>query len=245
MIQFKAMDAEIQMNILYRDQDYVVIDKPAGLLVHRSPLDASETVFVLQLLRKQIGQLVYPCHRLDRPTSGVLLFALNQDALRFTQNEFARQACAKTYRAVVRGWTEESGSINYDLRSEEEPEKVQSAFTEYRVLKQSELDESLGRYPTARFSYLELRPKTGRKHQLRRHLAHIRHPIIGDTRHGDGVQNRFFRKWCGSQMLMLRATELTFTHCKSEERINVTACDDSVFEAAVKKLELSPIRLLP
>ena len=230
----------MHLELLYQDEDYVAVDKPAGLLVHRSPLDASETVFALQLLRDQIGQPVYPCHRLDRPTSGVLLFALNQDALRFTQDEFAAQKCSKTYEAAVRGWTEDSGEIDYELRSEEEPDKIQSAPTHYRTLNRSELELPVGRYETARFSHLELTPETGRKHQLRRHLAHLRHPILGDTRHGDGAQNRFFREHCGMQFLMLRATELSFTHHRSGARITVSAKPDPTFRNALARLKLLP-----
>ena len=118
------------LQVLYQDQHYVAIDKPSGLMVHRSPLDKMETVFALQLLRDQLGQEVWPCHRLDRPTSGVLLFALNEKANREAQVLFAQGKTQKTYEAVVRGWTEPEGRIESDLRSEENPEKVQEALTD-------------------------------------------------------------------------------------------------------------------
>jgi len=229
----------VKLRILFQDACYVAVDKPAGLLVHRSPLDANARVFALQLLRDQLSQPVYPCHRLDRPTSGVLLFALDAASLRFTQQELAAQSCEKTYRAVVRGWTKDFGQIDYNLRSEEPPHKVQSARTDFRTLQRSEVSIPVGRYPQARFSLLELSPVTGRKHQLRRHLAHVRHPIIGDTRHGDGAQNRFLRSHCGEQRLLLRATSITFTHQKTGSRIVVDAGPEESFERILKRLALA------
>jgi tRNA pseudouridine65 synthase len=227
------------MEIIYRDAHYVVIDKPSGLLVHRSALSPKETVFALQLLRDQIGQQVYPCHRLDRPTSGLLLFALDREALRFTQEELANRGCEKIYRAIVRGWTEATGEIDYALKSEEAPHKSQSSRTSYRTLAQSELAKPVGPYPTARFSLLELSPETGRKHQLRRHMAHIRHPILGDTRHGDGTQNRFLGEHCGVRRLMLRAVGLHFTHSVTGERIRLRADPEDAFDRIAKQLDLS------
>lgn len=224
------------LKIIYQDEHYVAVDKPAGLLVHRSPLAKNESVFALQLVRDQIGHVVYPCHRLDRPTSGVLLFTLDQESLRFTQKELADRGCEKVYHAVVRGWTDDSGKIDYDLKSEDAPHKVQSAQTNYRTLARSEVPQPVGPYPQARFSLIELRPKTGRKHQLRRHMAHIRHPIIGDTRHGDGAQNRFLREHCGCQRLMLRARSLSFTHRVTGERITVEADKEDAFQEIVTRL---------
>ena len=228
------------LRIIYRDEHYVAVDKPAGLLVHRSALSPKESVFALQLLRDQIGQAVSPCHRLDRPTSGVLLFALDRECLRFTQNELADQGCLKAYRAIVRGWAEDSGEIDYHLKSEEAPHKSQASQTRYRTLARSELPKPAGAYPTARFSLVALNPKTGRKHQLRRHMAHIRHPIIGDTRHGDGAQNRFLREHCGVQRLLLRAEALCFTHGKTGERITVKAGAEAAFQEIAAKLGVEP-----
>ncbi|MFO8026550.1 MAG: pseudouridine synthase, partial [Opitutales bacterium] len=206
--------------------------------VHRSPLAKNESVFALQLLRDQIGQIVHPCHRLDRPTSGVLLFALDPESLRFTQEELADQGCEKVYHAAVRGWTEDAGEIDYDLKTEEAPHKVQSSQTHYRTLARSEVPQPVGPYQQARFSLVELRPKTGRKHQLRRHMAHLRHPILGDSRHGDGAQNRFLREHCGSQRLMLRALSLRFTHRVTGERVSLHAGPEEQFDQIVKQLDL-------
>ena len=228
------------LKILYFDDDYIAIDKPAGLLVHRSSLDRQATEFALQILRDQIGRPVSPCHRLDRPTSGILLFALHEAALRHAQVAFASQQVSKVYLAVVRGWVEGSGVIDYPLRNEEKRDKVQDALTEYCSLKQSTVDVPVGHYPTARVSLVELRPKTGRTHQLRRHMAHLRHPILGDTRHGDGAQNNFLRRHCGRQMLMLRAVRLTVPALhKGDVSLDVRADANPDFEDVVTKLGLT------
>ena len=227
----------MELPIIYQDADYVVINKPAGMLVHRTPLAAAADVFALQVLRDQLGQEVFPCHRLDRPTSGVLVFALNKDALRAAQEQFQNRTTTKTYLAVVRGWAPESGHIDYDLRSEEEPDKVQDAQTDLRRLAISELPIPSARYSSTRCSLLELRPRTGRKHQLRRHMAHIRHPILGDTRHGDGAQNRFLREYCGLQRLLLHASMLELP-VSAGKCLSFEAPLDSQFEQVLEKLEL-------
>lgn len=229
----------MHLTILYQDADYIAIDKPPGLLVHRTQLDTQATEFALQLLRDQIGQVVYPCHRLDRPTSGILLFALNPQAHGFAQAQFAEQKAHKEYHAVVRGWTDNEGLIDYDLRSEHHPEKSQSAQTEYTCLSRSQLNLAVGRYPTARFSLLKLHPRTGRTHQLRRHLAHLRHPIVGDTRHGDSAQNKFLRQHCGLQRLLLRATRLQIDHPHRSNRLCISAPEDVAFSAILESLKLS------
>jgi tRNA pseudouridine65 synthase len=224
--------------IIYRDAELVAIDKPSGLLVHRSALDASENQFALQILRDQIGQNVYPCHRLDKPTGGVLLFALNAKALKKVQQQFTVGSIRKVYHALVRGWVETSGCIDYALRHEEHPNKVQSAVTDYRCLGRSVVTEPLGRYTEARFSLVELKPRTGRKHQLRRHMAHLRHPILGDTRHGDGAQNRFLRSYCKCHSLMLRATTLELEHPSTRIKLCLKAEADPVFQRVAKRLKL-------
>ena len=226
------------LNIIYQDTDYVAIDKPSGLLVHRTKLDSLATEFALQMLRDQIEQQVYPCHRLDRPTSGILLFALNNEAHSFAMTQFAEKQVKKEYHAMVRGWTEDSGSIDHDLRSEDNPEKSQSAQTEYSRVAQSQLELPVGRYPSARFSLVKLTPLTGRTHQLRRHLAHIRHPILGDTRHGDGTQNRFIREHFNIHRLLLRATHLELQHPNRAQNICIDAGPEPEFEAALSSLKL-------
>jgi len=220
------------LNILYRDETLIAIDKPSGLLVHRSLIDKHETRFAVQLLRDQIGQRVYPLHRLDKPTSGVLLFALSEDAARAMGAVFEASAVQKQYLAVVRGYTPERDSIDYALTEEldrmtdalaQRSKPAQDARTDYHRLATLELNISDGRHPTSRYSLLKVTPHTGRKHQIRRHMKHIFHPLIGDTTHGDGRHNRIFREHLHCQRLLLCAWELSFAHPNSGAPITIRA----------------------
>nr|WP_260842258.1 tRNA pseudouridine(65) synthase TruC [Gilliamella apicola] len=174
--------------VLYQDNNLIAINKPEGWLVHRSWLDKNETVVVMQTLRDQIGQHVYPIHRLDRPTSGVLVFALSSDIAHLLSQQFAEKQIEKTYHAIVRGYVDGEDTIDYPLVEEldkiadkfaSKDKPAQEAITFYKGLSKIELPIAVGKYSTARYSFVELKPQTGRKHQLRRHLKHIFHPIIG------------------------------------------------------------------
>lgn len=225
------------LTILYHDDSLVAVDKPSGLLVHRSWIAREATEFALQRVRDQIGQRVYPVHRLDRPTSGILLFAKDADTARLMTEQFAERQIDKVYHAVVRGYLAD-GVLDYPLKEEldkiadklADPNKsAQSALTEYRCLKQIELPFAVSKkHATSRYSLMELTPKTGRKHQLRRHMSHLRHPIIGDTNHGDGRHNRFFKQHFGLNRLLLAATTLAFEHphTKTAVRIELPIPDD-------------------
>ena len=206
------------MRILYQDNYLVAIDKPPGLLVHRTGLDAGETLFALQLLRDQLGRPVWPAHRLDKGTSGVLLFALDAETARLLGPAFeAPDQVHKTYQAVVRGWPPESGLIDHPLQRMEDDARagrmqVQDARTRYRTLARYELPLPQGHFPTTRCALVELQPLSGRRHQLRRHLKHIAHPIIGDATHGKGPLNRALAAWLGAQRLWLHALRLELVH---------------------------------
>ncbi len=214
------------LKILYQDEHCIAINKPAGMLVHRSWLAKHETTFVLQTLRNQIGQLVYPIHRLDRPTSGVLLFALNSESAKHFSQAFEQHQVDKTYLAVVRGYMNaQKGIIDYPLSiirdkiadkhsiANTATKSDQSAQTAWQLIDSTEQPfVARARYKTSRYSLIKLNPSTGRKHQLRRHLKHIFHPIIGDTSYGDHHQNRAIRKHVGVSRLMLHAYTLTFTN---------------------------------
>lgn len=212
----------MSLRLLYQDEYLVAIDKPAGLLVHRSWLDKHETRFAMQMTRDLVGKHVYPVHRLDRPTSGVLLFALDPVTARRLSEDFALHRVQKEYLALVRGWAPEQQYIDYPLKEEldkiadvfADPDKpAQSAQTWLQRLQTVELPHAVSpRHPSSRYSLVRLLPYTGRKHQLRRHLAHISHPIVGDTSHGDGRHNRFFREQFDCQRLMLCNTSLTIRH---------------------------------
>ncbi|WP_174874633.1 pseudouridine synthase [Vogesella oryzae] len=220
------------LTILYLDEHLIAIDKPSGLLVHRSEIDRRETRFAVQLLRDQIGQQVFPVHRLDRGTSGVLLFALDSATARLLNDGFAARQPGKTYLAIVRGHPQDSGDIDHAItRQPDEREYVhgdaqlnaQPAFTRYRTLARCELPFAVDRYPQSRYALVQLAPETGRRHQLRRHLKHIAHPIIGDATHGKGVHNRFFLSQFNVGRMLLHAVELTLTHPHSGQPLTITA----------------------
>ena len=220
------------LEILYQDPYIVAINKPAGLLVHRSMIDKYETEFALQQMRDQIGQHVYPVHRLDKPTSGVLLFGLNSDIARKLTEQFTQRAVTKNYLAIVRGYTPEQETIDYALKEEKDKmtdtgvaddKAAQSAVTHYTRLQTTELAFPVGRYPTARYSLISLQPETGRKHQLRRHMKHIFHPIVGDTTHGDGKHNQLFRDKFDCSRLLLHSNALQFQHPATDQGISIEA----------------------
>lgn len=209
------------LTVLYRDEHFIAIDKPPGMLVHRSWI-SDGTEYALQRLRDQIGRRVYPVHRLDRPTSGTLIFGLNSAAARDLCALFEAREVTKHYLAVTRGYTDETGTIDYALR--EEPDKpAQSAVTHYRRLATVELPIPVSRYATARYSLVEAEPQTGRLHQIRKHFAHIFHPLIGDTTHGEGRHNRLFREQFGIGRLLLFAHRLSFRHPYSGEDTSIAA----------------------
>ena len=231
------------LDIIYQDEHLVAINKPSGLLVHRSWLDKAATQFAMQMLRNQLGQYVYPIHRLDRPTSGVLLFALSSEVARLMSEQFAERAPTKMYYALVRGWCGD-GELDYPLKEEldkiadkhaSQEAKFKEAVTQYKCLQQVELPFAVGRYASARFSLMQLTPKTGRKHQLRRHLAHLRHPIIGDTSHGDGKQNAFSKEQLDNHRLLLHAARLAFTHPITAKPISIDAPLSADFSAVLIK----------
>jgi tRNA pseudouridine65 synthase len=205
---------------IYRDQWLLAVHKPAGLLVHRSPIDRHETEFALQYARAlNDGGHVYPMHRLDRPTSGLLLFARDPDTARIMGKAMMAGEVSKTYVAMVRGWTPEHGYIDHPLQEEpedrrrkDEPQRILDARTRYRRLATTEIPVSIEGHATSRYSLVALTPETGRKHQLRRHMKHISHPIIGDANHGRGRHNRYFAQRFGQGRLMLAATGLVFPH---------------------------------
>lgn len=202
--------------VIYRDHDILVACKPAGLLVHRSPVDRHAHDFFLQRLRDEVGAWLYPVHRLDRPTSGIMVFACHPGAARFLGMQFEAGQVQKTYLALVRGWPQ-SQHIDYPLQTldaltAKKCGEHQEAHSRLRLLARHELPIANARHATSRYALVALRPETGRRHQLRRHMKHIFHPIIGDTSYGDLRQNRAFAAWCGVNRLWLHASGLAFVH---------------------------------
>ncbi|WP_020558101.1 tRNA pseudouridine(65) synthase TruC [Thiofilum flexile] len=235
------------LEVIYQDDYVIAINKPEGLLVHRSPIDKHETRFALQLLRDQIGQKVYPVHRLDKPTSGVLLFALSSDIARKLTEQFTQGNISKQYLAIVRGHCAPHGVIDYPLQEQldrladalADPNKpAQEAITHYHTLAQTELPFAVGRYATARYSLVALKPLTGRKHQLRRHMKHIFHPILGDTTHGDGKHNQFIRQEFACQRLLLHAARLTLIHPYTEQPLVLNASLSDEFTQVLANMRL-------
>lgn len=234
----------MHLPIIYQDEQFVAIHKPAGLLVHRSPIDKHETRYAMQLLRNQIGQWVYPLHRLDRPTSGVLLFGLSPEIAQKMGAAFEAHRIQKTYHAIVRGYIAEAGIINHpikptaDFKSDKQrvtKKEAQEAVTEFKRLGRLEVPYEVDRFPSSRYSLVELAPKTGRKHQLRKHLKHLSHPIIGDPKYGKSIHNRFFQNHFDCHRLLLAATALRFIHPISEEEITIQAEVDGIFKSVCKE----------
>lgn len=207
--------------ILYQDDALIAIDKPPGWLVHRSDIDRHERRVVLQALRDQLGgRHVFPAHRLDKGTSGVLLFAFSPEVARALGTQFECGSVGKTYWAVVRGWPAAQGDIDHPLRREHDDYgralpggEAQPARTRWCRLASAEFSWSVdGRHPTSRYALVELRPETGRRHQLRRHMKHISHPIIGDATHGKGLHNRRFAAELDCSRLLLACVKLSLEH---------------------------------
>lgn len=218
----------LELPVLYQDERMVAVQKPAGMLVHRSPIARDARVFALQTLRNQLGRHVYPVHRLDRPTSGLLLFALDPEMAQALGEEFAAHRVHKRYLAVVRGVGPEQDLLDYGLREEdgsrpkaEMPEL--EAWTAVRRLDSVELPVRIDRYPQVRYSLMEARPWTGRRHQIRRHLARRGYPIIGDAKHGKGAHNRFFRERLDSPRLLLAAVGMTVWHPEQARTLQLDA----------------------
>ncbi|HEX7367132.1 MAG TPA: pseudouridine synthase [Pelobium sp.] len=215
------------LEIIYQDEYLVLINKPHGLLVHQSPIARDAEEFALQLLRDQLGKNVWPAHRLDRKTGGLLLFALNQKTNVLLQMLFRDNLVKKKYLAIVRGYTPDELDIDYPLKKENGV--MQEAFTRFKTLQKAELPIALGKHSSCRYSLVEAAPETGRMHQLRKHFAHINHPIIGDRPHGCNKQNKFFKETWEMDTMMLHASELSFSHPHSQQEMHFKAKIQSEF----------------
>ena len=221
-IESETANQANQIEIIYEDEYLVAINKEAGLLVHRSWLDKGETRFAMQLTRDAVGCHVFPVHRLDKPTSGVLLFAKSPAVARSLTEAFTAHKVTKQYLAVVRGFMSEQGSVDYALSFKPDAiadkfanldKPAQEAVTHWQSLAQIELPFAVSKkHATSRYSLMRLTPETGRKHQLRRHMRHLFHHIVGDTSHGDGRHNRFFRTQYDCSRMLLHAQTLALSH---------------------------------
>lgn len=225
------------LDIIFRDEHYIAINKPHGLLVHRSKIANDVETFALQLLRNQIQQRVYPIHRIDRKTSGILLFALHSQAHSLIGQQFEENTIKKKYITLLRGYTEDHGKIEYPLVNE--AGKLQNALTYYKTLARTEIDLPNGRYNTSRYSLVEARPHTGRTHQIRKHFAHILHPILGDRPHGCNKQNRLWKDTFKMTTMLLHADELAFTHPYTNQDLQIQAPISNEFKRVLDIINLS------
>lgn len=231
--------------ILFQDPFIVAVSKPPGMLVHRTRIAADTGPFLLQQARDITGRRLYPVHRLDRPTSGVVLFAMTPDSARALSESFRDQTARKTYLAVVRGWIEEEGRIDTPLDrpvdwSQDEGGRPREALTEFSRLGMAEIPIAVSRHPTSRYSLVKVHPVTGRRHQIRRHLRRISHPVIGDVEYGDGRHNRFFRNHFGIGRLLLHAERITLGHPATCKPLTITSQPYGEFKDLCRTLGWDP-----
>jgi tRNA pseudouridine65 synthase len=238
--------------ILFQDEYLVAVNKPVGLLVHRSSIDRHENENAMKRVRDQLEQWVYPIHRLDKATSGVLVFARDQETARRMTRSFTEETISKEYLAVVRGVTKEAESIDHPLKDifdkitdkrADKDKPAKPSVTDYRRLASVELPHPVGRYSTARYSLVAVNPLTGRNHQIRRHMKHIFHPVLGDTTYGDGKQNDFFRRQFSCHRLLLHACKIEFMHPYSGQLLLIRAPLDHAFTALLEELHWGPFVL--
>lgn len=233
----KNMDLEI----IYQDEYFVAINKPHGLLVHRSSIAADAEVFALQLLRDQIQQFVYPIHRLDRKTSGVLLFGLDKETTRLLQKGIEEKTTIKEYWAIVRGHFPPQVLVDYPLTNDDG--KLQDAITKLLLSQHFEIDVPLGLHSTSRYSLIQAFPETGRMHQIRKHCNHLRHPIIGDRPHGCNKQNKLFKERWEMTTMMLHAKSLSLQHPITNLPLKIEATLSEEFQRVLKILASSTSKM--
>lgn len=225
------------LEIIYQDDSLIAINKPHGLLVHRSKIADDAKEFALQMLRDQIGRHVNPVHRLDRKTGGVLLFAFDKEMEIAMQKQFQEGLVDKHYLAIVRGYTPAEMEIDYPLAKENGT--IQDAQTSFVTLQHAEIPLAIGKHHTSRYSLVDANPKTGRMHQLRKHFAHIFHPIIGDRPHGCNKQNRYFKEELQMNTMMLHASSLSFNHPITSQKITITAEVQAEFKRVMELMNFS------
>jgi len=216
----------LELEVIYESDKLIAINKPHGLLVHRSKIAHDAKEFALQLVRDHVGHFVHPVHRLDRKTSGVLLFGKSKEVKSEIQGLFHDRKIDKTYLALVRGFTPAQQTIDYPLT---ENDKTQDAETHFRTLDYFELDMPFGKFQTSRYSLIEIKPSTGRFHQIRKHMKHIFHPILGDRPHGCNKQNKLWLEKFGLTKMMLHASYLSFEY-PADEKIEISASKSQKFQ---------------
>ncbi len=210
------------LEILHSDDYLVAINKPGGLLVHRTDLDPFETQFAVQILRDQLNKHVFPIHRLDKPTSGVLLFALQKETAQLISELLLNKQIHKEYIAIVRGWMPDNVKVDRGVRVEKDRPR-REALTNFSKISQVEVPYPVGPFATARYSLIRALPETGRRHQIRKHLNHISYPILGDSWYGDRDHNNFAKEEFGMADLFLHALRVKFIHPILKEQMIINA----------------------
>lgn len=224
---------DLAIPVLHADAQLAVVAKPARLMAHDSRLARGENDFLADRLRTQFDRPVHLIHRLDRATSGCLLIAFDRDTARALGEQFMTRAVEKSYLAICRGWPEPAEDlIDHPLDGGPGKPEKKPAQTAYRVLATGAMPWAYGEHAESRFSLLECRPQSGRFRQIRRHLKHRHHHLIGDTSHGDGARNRMFRMHLGVHRMLLHAWRLGFAH-PDGHALRVEAPLDAEFERAL------------
>lgn len=223
--------------ILFQDEHLVVVDKPAGMPVHRSRMVACDDAYLIDVVREQVPGALHLIHRLDRATSGVVLIGRNAEVAGVLGRQFMARDVEKTYLAVCRGWPDETGEIDYPLPGVREDGERKPALTRWRRLHTIEVPIAINRYPQQRYALVEVSPETGRYRQIRRHFAHARHPLVGDTSHGRTEHNRLYKQYYGVHRLLLHAWRLAFAHPVTGERVEVSAPLDAEFAGLLQRFE--------
>ena len=219
--------------LLYEDQWLAVVNKPAGLMVHDSKLARGEDDFLADRLREQLGKPIFLIHRLDRATSGCLLLAFDRESASVLGKTLMGGEVEKDYLAVCRGWpAEDAFTVDHDLDGGPGKPVKKQAITHFQKLLEGELPIPSAGFPTSRYALLRCQPQTGRFRQIRRHLKHVSHHLIGDTSHGDGRHNRAFRM-AGIHRMLLHAQALSFVHPGTGEAMRVDAPADAAFARAL------------
>jgi tRNA pseudouridine65 synthase len=231
------------LEILYEDEFLVAINKPNGLLVHQSKIARDASEFALQLLRDQLGYFIHPVHRLDRKTSGVLIFAKDKSILPKMQEAMSATSSEKIYLALVRGFFPESLTVDYALTNENN--KTQEALTHFKLRTYFEIPLSFQGFETSRYSLIEARPQNGRYHQIRKHCKHVFHPIIGDRPHGCNKQNKLFLERFESTKMYLHANQISLTHPITERLLTINAKLPTFFTEMIKKLSNQNLSMNP
>jgi tRNA pseudouridine65 synthase len=232
------------MYILYEDESIIVIDKPSKMMVYPTMMAKNCHWFATKELEKLGYSSIYTIHRLDRPTSGILLFSKNKLMAKHLSLLFRNGEIKKKYSCIVRGHTDSRGIIEKTLKKDGDGE-LQTAITSYQTLQTFTINAEISRYPQSRFSFLEIEPKTGRMHQIRRHFAHLRHPIIGDKRYGDRHYNKYFKENNNLENMMLHAKSLEFIHPESHKNIIIEAPLAKPFNDLLNYLKINSDEALP